>query len=98
MEATILESCHSTWIFDTDRLRFRRVLKDITVGQHAVTTTWRPYSRIDIDPSGESFVVILNAAGSRLIRSWRHSPDCAQCAGRHTTELSLQEIREAISA
>ena len=27
----VLESCHSTWIFDTDKMRFRRVLKGLAL-------------------------------------------------------------------
>ena len=32
---SVLESCHSTWIFDTERMRFRRVLKGLALDSHA---------------------------------------------------------------
>jgi hypothetical protein len=94
---TILESCHSTWIFEPDRQRFRRILKDIEVGHHAVSTEWRPYSHLEVDPEGESFTVFLTEDRSRLIRSWRHTHECSQCGGHVTTEMSLQDIRNSVS-
>ena len=94
----ILESCHSTWIFDTDRRRFRRVLKGLAMDAHAATTAWRPYFDLEIDPISESFVVLLNPEGSRLLRSWRHVEQCPQCGGNQTAELSIDELRSAALA
>jgi hypothetical protein len=37
-EPLTIESCHSTWIFDTDRMRFRRILKGTEVGGQPVVT------------------------------------------------------------
>ena len=56
----VQESCHSTWIFDTDKLRFRRILKGLSLDAHAATTAWRAYFGLEIDPISESFVVLLN--------------------------------------
>jgi hypothetical protein len=95
MEPVVIESCNSTWLFDAERMRFRRLLRGDDVGPHAATTEWRAYFRLDVDPHSESFVVVLNAEGSRLLRSWRHTDDCAQCGGPATAELSLDEIRAA---
>jgi hypothetical protein len=94
----ILESCHSTWIFDTDRRRFRRVLKGLAIDVHAATTAWRPYFELETDPVSESFVVLLNPEGSRLLRSWRHVEQCPQCGGNQTAELSIDELRSAALA
>jgi hypothetical protein len=91
----VLESCHSTWIFDTERMRFRRVLKGLAMDAHAATTAWRPYFGLEIDPISESFVVMLNPEGTRLLRSWRHVEHCPQCGGNQTAELSLEELRGA---
>jgi hypothetical protein len=96
MEATILESCHSTWIFDGDRMRFRRVLKDIEYAHQPVATDWRPYHQLQIDPLAETFTVVLNQDGTRLVRSWLHTGDCVQCCGLVTAELSLAELRAAV--
>jgi hypothetical protein len=97
MKATTLESCHSTWIFDTDRMRFRRILNDIEVGHRSVSTAWRPYFELQADPTAETFTIILKADRSRLIQSWRHTPDCVQCGDHRTGELSLEDIRNAVS-
>jgi hypothetical protein len=95
MDGITLESCHSTWIIDPDRMRFRRILKDVSVEGHAVTTNWRPYYHFQFDPQGETFTVSLNPDGSRRIQSWRHNEDCVQCAGHVTAELSLADLRRA---
>jgi hypothetical protein len=94
----VLESCHSTWIFDTDKLRFRRILKGLSLDAHAATTAWRQYFGLELDPISESFVVLLNAEGTRLLRSWRHVEHCPQCGGNQTGELSLDDLRGATLA
>ena len=94
----VLESCHSTWIFDTERMRFRRILKGLALDAHAATTSWRPYFGLEIDPVSESFVVLLNTEGTRLLRSWRHVEHCPQCGGNQTGELSLDDLRGATLA
>jgi hypothetical protein len=95
VDAFVLESCNSTWLFDTERMRFRRVLKGADVGRRPTTTEWRPYFGLDLDPVSESFVVLLNAEGTRLLRSWRHTHQCTQCGGQATAELVLDELRHA---
>jgi hypothetical protein len=96
MEPIVYESCHSIWHFDPDRMRFRRVLKGIGSGHGEVLTEWRPYFGLEVDRQGEYFVVLLNADGSRLLRSWRHTSDCTECGGHVTTEHSLEDLRSAL--
>ena len=91
----VLESCHSTWLFDTERMRFRRVLKGLALDVHAATTAWRAYYGLELDPISESFVVLLNPEGTRLLRSWRHVEHCPQCGGNQTAELSIDQLRNA---
>ncbi len=91
----ILESCHSTWLFDTDRMRFRRILKGVEVDAHNASTSWRDYYGLELDPLSESFVVLLNPDGTRLLRSWRHVEHCSQCGGEATGELSVDDLRSA---
>ncbi|HEX3794179.1 MAG TPA: hypothetical protein VHV57_06735 [Acidimicrobiales bacterium] len=98
MDVITLESCHSTWVFEPNAMRFRRILKEIEVGDHAVATGWRPYFRLQLESDSEAFTVFLNPEGSRLIRSWRHTQDCQQCGGHVTAVLSLTELRNALSA
>jgi hypothetical protein len=98
MKEMILESCHSTWVFEVYRKRFCRVLKGIEISYRAVSTDWRPYSHLEVDTQSEEFVVYLNEERTHLIRSWRHTGDCAQCGGHKTTELSMEDIHNAIHA
>lgn len=87
---TVIESCHSTWLFDTEDRRFCRVLKG--VGRN-VATEWRPYHQLMLDERSDAFVVFLDAARTRLLRSWRHTDHCKECGGDVTAELSLADLR-----
>lgn len=89
----MLDSCHSTWLFDVAGHRFRRILKGLDVDPSLAATDWRPYERLELVEGSQAFVVILNAAGTRRIRSWRHVDGCKQCDGPQTTELSLEDLR-----
>jgi hypothetical protein len=89
----VLDSCHSTWLFDESGHRFRRVLKGLDVDPSLAATDWRTYERLELSEGSEAFVVVLNAAGTRRIRSWRHVDGCEQCEGEPTTELSLEDLR-----
>jgi hypothetical protein len=91
----VLESCNSTWLFDTSRMRFRRVLKGLDLDAPNASTAWRPYYGLELDEVSESFVVLLNPEGTRLLRSWRHVDQCPQCGGESTKELSVDELRTA---
>jgi hypothetical protein len=93
-----IESCHSTWVFDSERMRYRRILKGPEVSGQPVATGWRPYFRLEADPDSETFTVFLNLAGTRMIRSWRHTGECAQCGEHVTGEISLQMLRDVINS
>jgi hypothetical protein len=89
----VLDSCHSTWLFDVPAKRFRRILKGLDIDPAVAATDWRSYERLELSEGSEAFVVLLNPAGTRRIRSWRHVDGCEQCEGEQTMELSLEEIR-----
>lgn len=93
----VLESCHSTWLFDTGDRRFCRVLKGPHIGS-SVATDWRHYDRLVLHPDSDAFVVFLDASGTRLLRSWRHTSRCEQCGGNVTAELSLADLRRVARA
>jgi hypothetical protein len=97
MNITVLESCHSTWIFDARQLRFCRIIKGIAVGGGRISTEWRPYWELEVDPHDETFTVFLNETRTRLIRSSLHTTDCMRCGGYHTTEVSLEDIHRAVA-
>jgi hypothetical protein len=98
MDVIIVESCHSTWVFDPDRKQFCRILKGIEVAHRPVSTEWRAYWQLEMDPQTDAFCVYLNASRTRLIRLWRHTQDCVQCGVHDTTELSLEDIKIAVLA
>jgi len=90
-----LDSCHSRWEFDTERRRFRRVLRGPEMELRTVTTEWRPYHELQVDEGSDSFVVVLNEAGTRMLRSWRHlDAGCPNC-GSATGELTAEEVASA---
>ncbi len=95
MDPLVIESCHSTWIIDQENSRFRRILKGLQASTAQASTSWRPCYGVEIDPESESFVVLLNPEGTRLLRSWRHVDHCTQCGGEATSELTLDELRTA---
>jgi hypothetical protein len=97
MNIITLESCHSTWIFDPRQLRFCRILKGIAHGHRQISTEWRPYWELEIDPGEKDFTVFLNESHTQLIRSSIHSDECVQCGGSHTTELSLENIHRSVA-
>jgi hypothetical protein len=96
VDQIIIESCHSTWIIDMEHSRFRRVVKASNHSTSPASTDWQPCFGVEIDPLSESFVVLLNPEGTRLLRSWLHVEHCTQCGGEATSELSLMDLRSAV--
>lgn len=95
----ILESCHCTWVFDPVRMQFCRILKGIRVADRSVSTLWRPYWLLELDPKTEAFSVHLNASRTRLIRSWRHTQHCGQCGGNGGVAAStLEDVAHVVPA
>jgi hypothetical protein len=94
VEHFIVDSCHSRWVFDTERRLFRRVLTGPGLGLRTVMTEWRPYAELHLDEHSDSFTVVLNQDGTRMLRSWRHRDrECVQC-GSGTKELSVEDIAQ----
>ncbi|MGD0084549.1 MAG: hypothetical protein ABSD78_15345 [Acidimicrobiales bacterium] len=94
----VVDSCHSTWLFDVTEKRFRRILKGLDVDPALAATDWRTYERLEMADDSEAFVVVLNEAATRRIRSWRHVEGCEQCEGERTMELSVEDIRRLAHA
>lgn len=69
-----IDTCYCTWHFDETNRRFRRVLRHALVS--GVSTEWRAYKRLVLDPSGESFVVILEPQGARVLVGRRCGSGC----------------------
>ncbi|HZQ85340.1 MAG TPA: hypothetical protein VFA83_10905 [Acidimicrobiales bacterium] len=90
----VIESCNSTWLFDHDKARFRRVPRGTPLDLPAPEAEWQRFHRLEVDPDTDAFLVHLNESGSRLLRSFRHTPPCQQCEPHGTVELSLEAIRQ----
>jgi hypothetical protein len=96
-DVLVIESCHSTWLFDTEGRRFRRVLKGLDLDVDEASTGWRPYYQLDLDSRSDSFMVIVDPTGARALRAWRHVAGCPHCAGDVTAELPLADLRTPAS-
>ena len=97
MNIIVVESCHSTWIFESRQLRFCRIVKGVEVGRRRVSTQWRPYWDLEIDTRRGGFTVYLNEERTRLIRSSMHTQGCLECGRYDTMELSLEDIHRAVA-
>jgi hypothetical protein len=94
----VIESCNSTWIFDTKRMRFRRVPKGTPLDLPAAADDWTRYYNLELDLESGAFLVTLNESGSRLLRSFRHTEPCSQCEPNATTEMSLEALRRKLGS
>ncbi len=63
------------------------------MGMRLASAEWSQYSELNLDPHSDSFTVVLNEAGTRMLRSWRHMEDvCPQCGTAATEELFVDDI------
>ena len=87
MDVHVLETCHSTWVFDPAGRRFRRAPRGLPLGHGGA---WTPYHALDVDESG-AFSVSLNADNTRWLRSRVHFDPCDMChSGQdRTTDLPM---------
>lgn len=93
---SVVESCHSTWIFDFQNHRFRRVVKGPAIITKALSTTWRSFDHVMFDSESGAFLIFLDALGTRVLRSRRHNANCDRC-GEITSEISLDDLRVAFA-
>ncbi|MBV8950581.1 MAG: hypothetical protein JOZ99_06885 [Actinobacteria bacterium] len=86
-----IDSSHSIWLFDSERMRFRRLPKGADPSSPSLEADWQPYFALDLDEVTGSFSVALNEDRTRLLRSWR---EAAPPPNFHdTTELNTAELR-----
>jgi hypothetical protein len=86
-----IESTHSIWLFDSQRMRFRRVPKGTDPAAPSLDREWVPYFGLEIDDENGAFTVALNEDRTRLLRAWR---DESTATGEGTAELSLEPTAE----
>jgi hypothetical protein len=81
-----IDSAHSIWLFDTDRMRFRRLPRDADPDVPSLERDWQPYFALIEDATNGAFTVALNEDQTRLLRSFREpapNPD------HRTAEITL---------
>lgn len=97
------ESCNTSWCFDQENLRFKRIPRP--VGKQAsksdfAVAPWEEYFEINLSDSTDEFTVVLNEAESRLLRSWTHSENCVHCFGKKasysTEEISVSQLQDLL--
>jgi hypothetical protein len=86
-----IESTHSIWLFDVERMRFRRVPKGTDADAPSLDSDWEPYFALDVDNETGAFTVALNEDRTRLLRAWR---DNVLAQDGVTGELSLEPSTE----
>src|SRR5712692_8284500 len=86
-----IESTHSIWLFDLERMRFRRVPKGADPDAPSLDSDWEPYFALDVDDETGAFTVALNEDRTRLLRAWRDDVP----ANEGTGELNLEASTEA---
>jgi hypothetical protein len=71
MSTTVIQSHHTTWVFDADRMRFARLPRGTDPTAPISEGQWEPYHSLEVDAATGEFTVALNPAGTRLLRSWK---------------------------
>ena len=81
-----LESSNSIWLFDPQRMRFRRVPRGTDPDSPSVSADWEPYFGLEVEADG-AFTVALNEDGTRRLRAIRAETPTID---DRTAEISLQ--------
>lgn len=94
MSYEVVESCHSRWVFDRERGRFRRVPRGGDIDLPVPDEEWTDYFGIEHSLDSDDFVVKLNEGGTRLLRSFRHHEPCPHCGDDEdaTREVTITSI------
>ncbi len=85
-----IDSAHSTWMFDTERMRFCRLPRGVDPSSITLDSEWQPYFGLEIDAAG-AFTVALNADHTRLLRGvagGARAHQGARAAARHLGRLN----------
>ncbi len=91
-----IDSTHSIWLFDTRRMRFRRLPRDADPGAPSLESDWQPYFALDVDAEKGTFIVALNEDRTRLLRAWRADATVSdQTTERGTGEVELEPSGES---
>ena len=92
-EVLRLESANSIWLFEVDRMRFRRVPRGTDPSALSVAAEWQPYFGLEVEPETGAFTVALNEDGTRRLRAVRvDRPESVD----QTRELTLRPDSEPV--
>jgi hypothetical protein len=80
----VLQSCGFLWMFDGGARRFCRMPRHTPVSPDA-PMAWASYERLEIDESRSCFLVVLDDAGTRIVRVWLHAEPCDRCRPERET-------------
>jgi hypothetical protein len=81
-----IDSAHSIWLFDTERMRFRRLPKEADPGAPSLERDWQEYFALVEDDETGAFTVSLNEDRTRLLRSFRDPSSDAERTGEYTLQ------------
>jgi hypothetical protein len=76
-ELVSVESCTTTWAFDTARNRFARLPRGMSLT--GTSAEWKPYASMVVDLTAGTVEVALDEAGTQLLRSEVHNGPCDSC-------------------
>jgi hypothetical protein len=82
-----LESSNSIWLFEADRMRFRRVPRGTDPTSPAPANEWQPYFGLEVEADTGAFTVALNEDGTRRLRAVKVD---VPAVDDRTTELTLR--------
>jgi hypothetical protein len=88
-----LESSNSIWLFEVDRMRFRRVPRGTDPDSPSSPHDWEPYFGLEVEPDTGAFTVALNEDGTRRLRAVRVE---APTRDDRTTEVNLRTDPEPV--
>ena len=77
-----IDTSHSIWLFDPERMRFRRLPRGADPNAPSLESDWEPYFALEVEGDG-AFTVALNEDRTQLLRAFRTS----------TGEPPTQELR-----
>jgi hypothetical protein len=88
-----LESSNSIWLFEVERMRFRRVPRGTDPSNPALANEWQPYFGLEVEPDTGAFTVALNEDGTRRLRAVRAETPTVE---DRTAELTLRPDTEPV--
>jgi hypothetical protein len=83
-----LESSNSIWLFEVERMRFRRVPRGTDPSNPALANEWQPYFGLEVESDTGAFTVALNEDGTRRLRAVRAETPTVD---DRTAELTLPD-------